>query len=71
MMRIRVFHLHNKKEKGKFTFKTEKFRKSLFPDCVRKWNRLDKDIRAVVSHNSFKNKIATDKCSPSSLFYLG
>ena len=54
-----------------FTFKTEKFRKSLFPDCVRKWNRLDKDIRAVVSHNSFKNKIVTDKCSPSSLFYLG
>ena len=43
----------------------------MFPDCVRKWNRLDKDIRAVVSHNSFKNKIVTDKCSPSSLFYLG
>ena len=50
---------------------TEKFRKSLFPDCVRKWNRLDKDIWAVASHNSFKNKIVMDKCSPSSLFYLG
>ena len=41
-------------------FKTEKFWKSLFPDCVRKWNRLDKDIRAVVSHKSLKNKIVMD-----------
>ena len=43
----------------------------MFPDCVRKWNRLDKDTQAVVSHNSFKNKIVTDKCPHSSLFYLG
>ena len=43
----------------------------MFPDCVRKYNRLDKDLRAVVSHNGFKNKIVTDKCSPSRLFYLG
>ena len=43
----------------------------MFPDCVRKWNRLNKDLRDVVLHNGFKNKIVTDKCSPSSLFYLG
>ena len=49
-------NLRNNDDLDQFTFKTEKFRKSLFPDCVRKWNRLDKDIRAVVSHNSFKNK---------------
>ena len=65
------YNLRNNDDLDQFTFKTEKFRKSLFPDRVRKWNRLDKDIRAVVSHNSFKNKIVTDKCSPSSLFYLG
>ena len=56
------YNLRNNDDLDQFKFKTEKFRKSLFPDCVRKWNRLDKDIRAVVSHNSFKNKIATDKC---------
>ena len=65
------YNLRNNDDLDQFTFKTEKFRKSLFPDCVRKWNRLDKDIRAIVSHNSFKNKIVTDKCPPSSLFYLG
>ena len=27
-----------------FNFKTEKFRKSLFTDCVRKGNKLDKDL---------------------------
>ena len=64
------YNLRNNDDLDQFTFKIEKFRKSLFPDCVRKWNRLDKDTRAVVSHNSFKNKIVTDKCPPS-LFYLG
>ena len=65
-----VVHKHTDRQTN-LTNLTEKFRKSLFPDCVRKWNRLDKDIQAVVSHNSFTNKIVTDKCPPSSLFYLG
>ena len=43
------YNLRNSDDLDQFTFKTEKFRKSLFPDCVRKWNILDKDIRAVVS----------------------
>ena len=64
------FNLRNKDDLDQFTFKTERFRKSLFPDCVRKRNTLDKDTQAVASHNSFKNKIVTDKCLPSSLFYL-
>ena len=64
------YNLRNNDDLDQFTFKTEKFRKSLFLDCVRKGNRLDKGTRAVVSHNNFKNKIVTDKCSPS-LFYLG
>ena len=65
------YNLRKNDDLDQFTFKTEKFRKLLFLDCVRKWNRLDKDLRAVVSHNGFKNEIVTDKCSPSSLFYLG
>ena len=47
------YNLRNNDDLDQFTFKTETFWKSLFPGCVRKWNRLDKDIWAVVSHNSF------------------
>ena len=65
------YNLRNNDDLDQFTFKTEKFRKSLFSDSVRKWNKLDEDLWPVVSHNGFKNKIVTDKYSPSSLFYLG
>ena len=65
------YNLKNNDDLDQITFETEKFRESLFRDCVRKWNKLDRDTRAVVSHNSFENKIVMDKCPPSSLFYLG
>ena len=43
---------------------------TLLPDCVRKWNSLDKQKRNEGSHDTFKKNIAnTVKCS--SLFYIG
>ena len=36
------YKLRNEDDIEQFQFRTEKFRKSLFPDCVRKWNSLEK-----------------------------
>ena len=38
-------------------FRTEIFMKSLFPDCVRKWNSPEIDLRKECTYNSFRSKI--------------
>ena len=43
------YKLRNEDDIEQFQFRTEKFMKSLFPDCVRKWNSLDKDLRKECS----------------------
>ena len=40
-----------------FSFRTEKFRKSLFPDCIRKWNELPVDLWKIVKLDDFMNEI--------------
>ena len=39
------YKLRNNDDLDQFQFRTEKCRKSLFPDCVRKWNNQEKDLR--------------------------
>ena len=51
-------------------FRTENFRKSLFPDCVRKWNSLESDLRKECSHNLFRSK-TTSNVHCSNLYYVG
>ena len=64
------YHLRNEDNIEQFQCRTEKFRKSLIPDCIRKWNGLENDLKNEKSHNSFKSKITeTEKCSP--LYYIG
>ena len=53
-----------------FQFRTEEFRKSLFPDCVRKWNNLERDLRKECSYNSFRSKI-TPIVTCSDLYFVG
>ena len=53
-----------------FQFRTENFKKSLFPDCVRKWNSLEKDLRKECSYNSFRSKITPIVNCPD-LYYVG
>ena len=35
----------------------KEFRKSLFPDCIRKWNELPVDLWKTVKLDDFMNKI--------------
>ena len=67
---ITSYNLRNKDDFDQLYLHSEKFRKSLLPDCVRKWNSLDKQKRNEGSYNTFKKNIANPlKCS--SLFYIG
>ena len=67
---ITSYNLRNKDDFDQFDLHSEKFRKSLLPDCVRKWNSLDKQKRNESSYDTFKKNIANPlKCS--SLFYIG
>ena len=52
------FKLRKDDDLDQFQFRTEKFKKSLFPYCVRKWNSLERDLRKeCFSCNSFRSKI--------------
>ena len=66
------YKLRNEDDIEQFQFRTEKFRKSLFPDCVRKWNSLEKDLRKDCSFNSFRTKVITNTVANcSKLYYVG
>ena len=53
-----------------YSARTEKFRKSLLPDCVRKWNQLENDFKKIPTLSSFRKKVFT-KNSCSNLFFIG
>ncbi len=64
------YNLRNSEDLQQFTFRTEKFRKSVLPDCIRKWNSLDSNIQNESSITSFKNLIdINEKSCP--LYSLG
>ena len=66
------YKLRNEDDIEQFQFRTEKFRKSLFPDCVRKWNSLEKDLRKECSFNAFRTKVITNTVANcSKLYYVG
>ena len=65
----RHYKLRNYDDLDQFQFKTEKNRKSLFPDCVRQWNSLARDLRKEYSYNSFRSKI-TAIANCSNLYYV-
>ena len=57
------YELRNISDVQQFTSRTEKFRKSLLPDCIRKWNALDDTIKMETSINKFRENITLDdKC---------
>ena len=64
------YNLRNSEDLQQFTFRTEKFKNSLFPDCVRKWNALETNIKDECSIASFKRMINETEKS-SKLYYLG
>ena len=64
------YKLRNNDDLDQFQFRTEKFSKSLFPDCVRKWNGLESDLIKECSYNSFRSK-TTSNVHCSNLYYVG
>ena len=62
-----MYTLLSKGELNQHATRAEKFRMSLIPDCIRKWNSLSPDVRTVVSFKEFTNAIAVE-CIPCSLY---
>ena len=60
--------LGNKENFTQLSFRTEKFRKSLFPDCIRKWNELPVDLWKIVKLDDFMNEI-TIPLKSNNLYY--
>ena len=63
-----AYDFRNKENVTQFSFRTEKFRKSLFPDCIRKWNELPVDLWKIVKHDDFMNEI-TIPLKSNNLYY--
>ena len=51
--------------------RTESFRRSFFPYCIRMWNKVEKDIRDKPTLNTFKSSFKRKKKFYKKLFYLG
>ena len=63
-----AYDFRNKENVTQFSFPTEKFRKSLFPDCIRKWNELPVDLWKIVKLDDFMNEI-TISLKSNNLYY--
>jgi hypothetical protein len=62
------YTLRNHNDVQNFATRTEKFRKSLIPDCIRKWNALSPNVRNIDSYLDFVKEISIP-CNPNVLYY--
>ena len=51
------YGLRNKNNLRQFPCRTEKFKKSLLPDCINMWNDIDDELRSIVDYDEFKSKL--------------
>ena len=51
------YKLRNDNNLAQFETRTEKFRKSIFPDCIRKWNTLPVEVREIDEKKEFIHKV--------------
>ena len=63
-----AYDFRNKENVTHFRTRTEKSRKSLFPDCIRKWNELPVDLWKIAKLDDFMNKI-TIPLKSNNLYY--
>ena len=54
------YETRNSKDIDEFKFRTEQFRKSLIPDCIRKWNDLDDDVKRNTCIQTFRENISAE-----------
>ena len=62
------YDLRNRDHIKQLKCRTEKFRKSFFPDCIRHWNNLDESVRTIEDISAFRNEL-TDVSSKSPPLY--
>ena len=66
------YNLRQKNNIKLFKARTEKFKNSLIPDCIRLWNNLDDEWKNIEDNDKFNSKItSTNSCAANPLFYLG
>ena len=63
-----AYDFRNKENVTQFRTRTEKIRKSLFPDHIRKWNELPVDLWKIVKLDDFMNKVTIPSKS-NNLYY--
>ena len=63
-----IYNLRNKGNLNQYATRTEKFKRSLMPDCISKWNRLSPVVRNIVSYKEFTKAISVNS-TPCSLYY--
>ena len=63
--------LRNRDNILQFRTRTEKFRKSFFPDCIRLWNNLDDNIKHLDDLTLFKNALPNVSTKSQMLFNYG
>ena len=64
------YPLRNGSDFVQFNTRTEKFRKSFFPDCINMWNSLPEETRSITDLDAFKAKVV-NTTSGNPLYYYG
>lgn len=62
------YNLRNRNDLNQYRLRTEKFRRSIFPDCIRLFNSLPCEVRNSLTMNDFSSKIS-EQSLPNRLFY--
>ena len=65
------YELRDRNHIKQFQCRTEKFRKSFFPDCIRIWNNLDESTRSMDDLTSFKNSLTDISLKSPCLYNYG
>ena len=64
------YPLRNSNDIKQFNARTERFKRSFFPDCINKWNDLCKEIKEIVDLEEFR-KAFVSQSSSNPLYYFG
>ena len=64
------YPLRNSNNIVQFKMRTEKFKKSFFPDCISKWNALSENTKQILDLEDFKETVV-NKTNANPLYYYG
>ena len=64
------YSLRNRDNICQYKTRTERFRRSIIPDCIRLWNSTSNNLRQITDRKLFKQHVE-NKCVPNPLYYIG